>query len=43
LIGLDAVRIDTGDSTLDDAFQNKRFIKILQGFRTTRLIRVAEL
>jgi|TARA_B110000444_G_scaffold109007_1_gene102929 predicted polyphosphate/ATP-dependent NAD kinase len=43
LIGLDAVRIDTGDSTLDDAFQNKRFIKILQGFRTTRLIRVAEM
>jgi predicted polyphosphate/ATP-dependent NAD kinase len=43
LIGLDAVRIDTGDSSLDDAFQNKRFIKILQGFRTTRLIRVAEM
>lgn len=42
LIGLDAVRIDTGDSDLDDAFQDKRFIKILQGFRTTRLIRVAE-
>lgn len=43
LIGLDAVRIDTGDSSLDDAFQDKRFIKILQGFRTTRLIRVAEM
>ncbi|MDA7464202.1 ATP-NAD kinase family protein [Candidatus Poseidonia alphae] len=43
LIGLDAVRIDTGDSNLDDAFQDKRFIKILQGFRTTRLIRVAEM
>ena len=43
LIGLDAVRIDTGDENLDAEFQSKRFIKILQGFRTTRLIRVAEL
>ena len=43
LIGLDAVRIDTGDDNLDAEFQAKRFIKILQGFRTTRLIRVAEL
>ena len=42
LIGLEAVRIDTGDESLDDEFQAKRFIKILQGFRTTRLIRVAE-
>ena len=43
LIGLEAVRIDTGDESLDAEFQSKRFIKILQGFRTTRLIRVAEL
>ena len=43
LIGLDAVRIDTGDEELDAEFQAKRFIKILQGFRTTRLIRVAEI
>ena len=42
LIGLEAVRIDTGDESLDGEFQTKRFIKILQGFRTTRLIRVAE-
>ena len=43
LIGLEAVRIDTGDDDLDTEFQTKRFIKILQGFRTTRLIRVAEM
>ena len=43
LIGLEAVRIDTGDEALDAEFQAKRFIKILQGFRTTRLLRVAEL
>jgi predicted polyphosphate/ATP-dependent NAD kinase len=42
LIGLSNVRIDTGDNMLDEMFQKKRFIKILQGFRTTRLIRIAE-
>jgi predicted polyphosphate/ATP-dependent NAD kinase len=42
LIGLNAVRIDTGEVELDQVFQKKRFMKILQGFRTTRLIRVEE-
>lgn len=42
LIGLSNVRIDTGDTALDEMFRKKRFIKILQGFRTTRLIRIAE-
>jgi predicted polyphosphate/ATP-dependent NAD kinase len=42
LIGLSNVRIDTGDTTLDEMFQQKKFIKILQGFRTTRLIRIAQ-
>ena len=42
LIGLNAVRIDTGEVELDKVFQTKRFIKILQGFRTTRLIRIEE-
>ena len=42
LIGLQSVRIDTGDPALDDEFQAKRFVKILQGFRTTRLIRIEE-
>ena len=42
LIGLNAVRIDTGEVELDQVFQIKRFIKILQGFRTTRLIRIEE-
>ena len=42
LIGLNAVRIDTGEGLLDELFHAKRFIKILQGFRTTRLLRIAE-
>ncbi len=42
LLGLDSLRIDTGDGKLDEQFKEKRFIKVLQGFRTTRLLRIAE-
>ncbi len=42
LIGLSHVRIDTGDSKLDTEFQEKKFIKLLQGYRTTRVIRVLD-
>lgn len=42
LLGLDGVRIDTGDESLDELFQAKRFVKVLQGFRTTRLLRVLD-
>ncbi len=42
LIGLNFLRIDTGDPELDLKFQEKRFIKMLQGYRTTRVIRVLE-
>ena len=42
LIGLNFLRIDTGDPELDLTFQEKRFIKLLQGYRTTRVIRVLD-
>ena len=42
LLGLSSVRIDTGDVTLDEEFQQRRFVKLLQGYRTTRVIRVLE-
>ena len=42
LIGLSFLRIDTGDPELDLIFQQKKFIKLLQGYRTTRVIRVLE-
>lgn len=42
LIGLNFLRIDTGDPELDLIFQDKKFIKLLQGYRTTRVIRVLE-
>ena len=42
LIGLSFLRIDTGDPELDLTFQKNKFIKLLQGYRTTRVIRVLE-
>ena len=42
LLGLSNVRIDTGDVTLDEEFQQRRFVKLLQGYRTTRVIRVLD-
>jgi len=35
------LRIDTGDTDLDAEFQAKKYLKVLQGYRTTRLLRVA--
>ena len=42
LLGLNFLRIDTGDPELDLTFHEKRFIKLLQGYRTTRVIRVLD-
>ena len=42
LLGLSSVRIDTGDVALDEEFQQRRFVKLLQGYRTTRVIRVLD-
>ena len=35
------LRIDTGDPELDAQFQEEKYLKVLQGYRTTRLLRVA--
>lgn len=43
LMGLSHVRIDTGDESLDDEFRTRKFVKMLQGYRTTRVIRVSEI
>ncbi len=42
LTGLSNVRIDTGDSDLDQEFRERKFVKMLQGYRTTRVIRVSD-
>lgn len=41
LLGLSEVRIDTGDEELDAEIREKKYLKLLQGYRTTRVIRVA--
>ena len=43
LMGLSHVRIDTGDESLDEEFRTRKFVKMLQGYRTTRVIRVSEI
>ena len=41
LLGLNELRIDTGDEDLDAEIRDKKYLKVLQGYRTTRVIRVA--
>ena len=41
LLGLNELRIDTGDEELDSEIRAKKYLKVLQGYRTTRVIRVA--
>jgi len=41
LLGLNELRIDTGDEELDSVIRAKKYLKVLQGYRTTRVIRVA--
>ncbi len=41
LATLNTLRIDTGDLNLDLKFQEKKYMKALQGYRTTRLIRIS--
>ena len=41
LLGLSEVRIDTGDESLDEEIRARKYLKMLQGYRTTRVIRVA--
>ena len=42
LTGLSNVRIDTGDGELDQELRERKFVKMLQGYRTTRVIRVSD-
>ncbi|DAC48689.1 MAG TPA: ATP-NAD kinase [Candidatus Poseidoniales archaeon] len=42
LLTLTTLRIDSGERTLDDEFRTKKYLKVLQGYRTTRLIKVSQ-
>ena len=39
---LNELRIDSGDADLDDDIRGRRYLRVLQGYRTTRLIKVAD-
>ena len=39
---LSELRIDSGDPDLDADIRERRYLRVLQGFRTTRLIKVAD-
>ena len=38
LISVRRLRIETGDKELDEKFSDKRYMKVLQGYRTTRVL-----
>jgi len=38
LMSVRALRIETGDDTLDSKFSEMRYLKVLQGYRTTRVL-----
>ena len=41
LLSVRALRIETGDESLDEEFASKRYMKVLQGYRTTRILPVS--
>ena len=41
LLTVRALRIETGDDSLDEEFASKRYMKVLQGYRTTRILPVS--
>ena len=41
LLSVRALRIETGDVDLDSEFSSKRYLKVLQGYRTTRILPVS--
>ena len=38
LISVRRLRIETGDKKLDEKFSDKKYMKVLQGYRTTRVL-----
>ena len=41
LLSVRTLRIETGDDELDTEFESKKYMKILQGYRTTRILPVS--
>ena len=41
LLSVRRLRIETGDSELDKKFAEKKYLKVLQGYRTTRVLPIS--
>jgi len=41
MLTLRRLRIETGDQEMDEKFSEKKYLKVLQGYRTTRILRVS--
>lgn len=41
MLTLRSLRIETGDLEMDERFSNKKYLKVLQGYRTTRVLKVS--
>ena len=41
MLTLRSLRIETGDSEMDQRFSEKKYLKVLQGYRTTRVLKVS--
>ena len=40
LLSISRIRIDTGDSSLDNEIRNKKYIKMIQGYRTIKIVKI---
>lgn len=41
MLTLRSLRVETGDPEMDERFSKKKYLKVLQGYRTTRVLRVS--
>ena len=41
MLTIRSLRIETGDSEMDQRFSEKKYLKVLQGYRTTRVLKVS--
>ena len=40
LLSISRIRIDTGDSSLDEEIRDKKYIKMIQGYRTIKIVKI---
>ncbi len=40
LLSISRIRIDTGDKSLDNQIRSKKYIKIIQGYRTIKIVKI---